>query len=273
MDEKALRGLLERLAETEQPMPQVDVAQARQDGRRKLRWRRAALIGAPVVAVVVAAVLASGLVSLGPDGQRPGRPSPAGQSPARPPSTSPSPSAGTGRPTQPRYAGAGHHYLRPGFVSEALVSSSRTKLVLQAPPSVTRWTLDGTSCSVHYTMIKKTPWGGIPGSGGGSGAAGCPFAPHLSVGAHDDSYSDGVYFSVLGGKANPATGVRVRVTLANGAQTIITPDHAMWLVIVQRCGAYNKTAFKSVALLDARGAVIAQQAVQPGLSSPARPPC
>lgn len=274
MDEKAARALLERLAATDQPPSQVDIAKARRDGRKKLRWRLAAIIGAPVVAVVaVVAVIAAGVVSFGPSSQRGGSNSPAGQSSAQPKLASPRPSIATGQPTPPRYVGAGHRYLRPGFVPEVLVSSSPARLVLQAPPGVARWTLDGVSCSFDYRMIKKTPWGGIPGSGAGGGAAGCPWAPHLSLGATGEDYSRGVDFSVIGGKALPTTGVRVRVTLANGATMTVAPHHAMWLVIVQRCGAYTKTAIKSVELLGAHGAVIARKVLQPGPTPPSAAPC
>ena len=78
---------------------------------------------------------------------------------------------------------------------------------------------------------------------------------------------------MIGGKALPTTGVQVRVTLANGATMTVTPRHAMWLVIVQRCGAYNKTAIKSVKLLDARGDVIARKVLQPGPGPLQTPPC
>ncbi len=273
MDEKAVRALLERLAESEQPRPRVDIAQARRAGRAKLRWRLVAIIGAPVVVVVAIAMAAAEAISFGPGSQTGGSSSPAGQSSARPTAASPRPSAGSGQTTPPRYAGAGHKYLPPGFVHELLVSSSPSRLVLQAPPGVARWTLNGVSCSFAYKMIKKTPWGGIPGSGAGSGAAGCPWAPHLSVGASGEDYARGVDFSVIGGKALPTTGVQVRVMLASGATMTVTPHHAMWLVIVQRCGAYNKTAIKSVELLGAHGTVIARKMLQSAPTPVGRPPC
>jgi RNA polymerase sigma-70 factor (sigma-E family) len=272
MDEQAVCALLKRLAETEQPPSRVDIAQARRDGRKKLRWR-VAVIGAPVVAVVATvAVIAAGVVSFGPSSPSGGS-KPTGQSSAQPSLASPRPSVATGQPTQPRYVGSGHKYLRPGFVHELLVSSSLTRLVLQAPPGVARWTLSGVSCSFRYTMIKKTPWGGIPGSGAGAGAAGCPWAPHLSLGATGEDYSRGVDFSVIGGTALPTTGVQVRVTLADGTTMTVTPHHAMWLVIVQRCGAYDKTAIKSVELLGAHGSVIARKALTPGAAPLRAPPC
>ncbi len=62
--------------------------------------------------------------------------------------------------------------MPPGFVPQIVVSSSSSKLILQAPPGIIRWTLDGGSCSVHQTWL-VTPEGGSPG-GGGLGSAGWP---------------------------------------------------------------------------------------------------
>lgn len=63
MDERRVRGLLQRAAASQEPPPRVDVELARSRGRRKLRWRRASMAGASaaaVVAVVVAAVAVPG---------------------------------------------------------------------------------------------------------------------------------------------------------------------------------------------------------------------
>jgi hypothetical protein len=260
MDEKTVQALLEQLADSDPPPPQVDVALAVRNGRRKRRWRLLALAGAPVLVVAVVGVLiATGIVTLGH-----GKSSSAGASHLTPPGGLPSPS---------RYANAGRHYLPSGFIPQAFISSTASRLVLQAPRGVTRWTLQGKSCSVSYTMIKKTPWGGTPGSGGGSGSAGCPWAPHLSLGASGDFYSDGVFFSVIGGKVLPASGVRVRATLADNAHMTVTPHNAMWLVIVQRCGDYSQTAIKSVELVGAHGSVIGRTTPPAGLALPGKPPC
>jgi hypothetical protein len=267
MDEKTVQALLEQLAESDPPPSQVDVALAVRNGRKKRRWRLAALAGSPVVAIaVIAVVIATGIVPLGA-----GKSS--GDSASHPAPLPPGVTVVTGLPSPARYANAGRHYLRPGFIPQVPISSTASRLVLQAPRGITRWTLQGESCSVSYTMIKKTPWGGIPGSGGGSGAAGCPWAPHLSLGAGGDFYSDGVYFTVIGGKALPARGVGVRVTLADNAQMTVTPRNAMWLVIVQRCGAYNKTAIKSVELIGAHGSIIGRTAPPAGHAQPSKPPC
>lgn len=256
MDEKTVQALLEELAESDAPPSRVDVALAVRNGRRKRRWRLTALAGSPLVAIaVVGVVIVTGILTSGPGKSGGHSAGPAGLSPPA------------------RYANAGRHYLRPGFIPQTVISSTASRLVLQAPRGITRWTLHGESCSVSYTMIKKTPWGGIAGSGGGTGAAGCPWARHLSLGASGDTYSDGVLFSVIGGKALPASGVQVRVTLADNAQMTVTPRNAMWLVIVQRCGGYHKTAIKSVELLGAHGSVIDRTVPRAGPAQPGKPPC
>ena len=69
MDEKTMRALLERLAETEQPTSQVDIALARRQARRRLRWRLAGFAGVPSVAVLAGvAVVAAGIVTFGSGG-------------------------------------------------------------------------------------------------------------------------------------------------------------------------------------------------------------
>ncbi len=276
MDEKAVRSLLERLAETEQPPARVDVELVRQEGRKKLRWRLLGLIGASVITGAVAVgVIAGSVVTFGPGSRGAGSTSPAGQASVSPGISSPSPTVATGPPSPSRFEGAGHKYLRPGFVSQTVASSSPSKLIVQAPPGVVRWSLDSVSCGVNYKVIRKTAWGN-PGEGGGGGGAACPWAPHLSLGAGVNFYSRGVLFSVTGGKVLPPTGVRIRVTLADGAQMTVRPHHAMWLVIVQRCGAYKRTAIRSVELLGPRGSLIARKVLKPGISSltqSGRSPC
>jgi hypothetical protein len=174
VDENSVRALLERMAEIERPPTRVDIVRARRDGRKKLRWR-VVVIAAPVAAVVATiSVAAAGVVGLRTSSPGAGDNSPTGRGSGRASLASPTPSVVTGTPSPPRYAGSGRHYLPPGFVHEIFVSSSLNRLVLQAPPSVARWTLSGVSCSFRYTMIKKTPWGGIPGSGAGAGGASCP---------------------------------------------------------------------------------------------------
>src|SRR5215471_5072839 len=106
--------------------------------------------------------------------------------------------------------------MPPGFVPEIVVSSSSSKLILQAPPGIIRWALDGDSCSVDQTWL-VIPEGGSPG-GGGFGGAGCPWAPHLSIGARGTLGGNGAVFSVIGGRVLPPDNVQIRVRLANGAQ-------------------------------------------------------
>ena len=152
--------------------------------------------------------------------------------------------------------------MPPGFVPEIVVSSSASRLILQAPPRTIRWTLDGDSCSVDCTWL-VIPQGGSPG-GGGFGGAGCPWAPHLSLGARGTLGGNGALFSVIGGRVLPPAGVQIRVQLANGAETTVEPHDAMWLVIVQRCGDYEGTAITSVELLGPDKSVIERKVLEPG---------
>ena len=63
MVESQLRALFEELASGEPPPSRVDTGLARRRGRRRLRWRRGAIAGAPVLAAAAAAavVLATGV--------------------------------------------------------------------------------------------------------------------------------------------------------------------------------------------------------------------
>jgi hypothetical protein len=165
--------------------------------------------------------------------------------------------------------------MPPGFVPETVVSSSASRLILQAPPGIIRWTLDGDSCSVDQTWL-VVPQGGSPG-GGGFGGAGCPWAPHLSIGARGTLGGNGALFSVIGGRVLPPTGVQLRVELANNSQMTVEPHDAMWLVIVQRCGDYAGTVIRSVELLGTDQSVIERKVLEPAEDTPrhwrTRPPC
>ena len=165
--------------------------------------------------------------------------------------------------------------MAPGFVPQTVVSSSASKLILQAPPGIIRWELDGDSCSADQAWL-VIPQGGSPG-GGGFGGAGCPWAPHLSIGARGTLGGNGALFSVIGGRVLPPTGVQIRVELANGAKMTVTPHDAMWLVIVQRCGDYEGTEIRSVELLGTDQSVIERKVLEPGEANPnrwaTRPPC
>lgn len=266
MDENQLHALLERLADSDPPPSRVGVDQIIRAARRR-RWRLVGWAAVPALALIAAAMLlATSALNLSPSNRtdhhatRRSHPGPV------------SASHPIGWVPPGRYANAGKRYLRPGFVQQRLISSSAAKLVTQAPLGVARWTLEGRSCSVSYTMIKKTPWGNR-GTGAGAGAAGCPWAPHLSLGARADLYSHGVLFSVIGGKVLPETGIRVRVTLADNAEMTVTPQHAMWLVIVQRCGGYDQTAIRSVEAINSGGSIIARQVPPTGHAPSGKPPC
>src|SRR5258708_20619037 len=139
-----MRALLERLADADQPPSRVDIARACRDGRNKLRRRLLMILGISSVAVAAAvALIGVGTVSLPPAGHH-GSGSPAtGRGSAQPGPGTPTPTVASGLPTPRGYAGAGHQYLRPGFVRERLVSSAPSRLVLQAPPGVAPRTLPG----------------------------------------------------------------------------------------------------------------------------------
>ena len=73
MDEAGVRALLARVADDPAPPSRVDIAAARQRGRRRIRWHRAALAAAPLAAAAAVALVVSGVIpaSLG---FGPGRP-------------------------------------------------------------------------------------------------------------------------------------------------------------------------------------------------------
>jgi hypothetical protein len=84
MDESAVRTLLERAAADPAPPSRVDIAAARQRGRRRLRWHRAVLGAAPLAAAAAVALVVSGVIpaslGFGPGGPglvlRPGKETP-----------------------------------------------------------------------------------------------------------------------------------------------------------------------------------------------------
>lgn len=61
MDEERLRELMHSLGPAEQPPSKVSVEMARARGRRQLRWRRAGMVGTPVLAVGLIAGLVAGV--------------------------------------------------------------------------------------------------------------------------------------------------------------------------------------------------------------------
>ena len=162
-------------------------------------------------------------------------------------------------PTTPRLL-IGDTDMPPGFVAQTVLSSTASKLILHAPPGTIRWTLYGDSCRVDQTWL-VIPQGGSPG-GGGFGGAGCPWAPHLSIGARGSLGTNGALFSVIGGRVLPPENVQIRVELANGAQMTVQPHDAMWLVIVQRCGDYEGTEIRSVELLSGDNSLIERKVME-----------
>lgn len=156
--------------------------------------------------------------------------------------------------------------MPPGFVPQIVLSSSPSKLVVQAPPGMILWTLDGDFGSVDYIWL-AIPRGGRPASGG-FGGAGSPLSSHLSITARGTFGCNGALFSVIGGRVTPIKDVQIRVELANSAQMTVAPHDAMWLVIVQRHGDDEGTAIRSVELLRADNALIERIDLEPGEDTP-----
>jgi hypothetical protein len=76
VDDTGVRALLARVADDPAPPSRVDIAAARQRGRRRIRWHRAALAAAPLAAAAAVALVVSGIIpaslGFGPGGLRPG---------------------------------------------------------------------------------------------------------------------------------------------------------------------------------------------------------
>jgi hypothetical protein len=60
MIESQVRALFAEIADSEPARSQVDIQLARRQGRARLRWRRACVAGASVLATAAVAVLAVG---------------------------------------------------------------------------------------------------------------------------------------------------------------------------------------------------------------------
>ena len=76
MDETGVRNLLARVADDPAPPSRVDIAAARQRGRRRIRWHRAPLGAAPLAAAAAVALVVSGVIpaslGLGGSSRQPG---------------------------------------------------------------------------------------------------------------------------------------------------------------------------------------------------------
>jgi hypothetical protein len=73
MDESCVRALFDRLTGDEPPPSRVDIRLASRVGRRRLRWRRGAAPGASALAiVVVAGLISTSVITLGPRVATPG---------------------------------------------------------------------------------------------------------------------------------------------------------------------------------------------------------
>lgn len=219
------------------------------------RRRRFAMLASAAAVVLVAIVAVA--ISL----TRIGSSNDVAQSQPVPHRSPPTPSASTPVPSRTREP---HVNLTAGFVAERIVRSSGDGVVLEAPAGMTRWTLNA-SCSVELRWLDGS------NEGGGAGGTGCPFAAHLSVGAGGDFYMRPVWFGVLGGRVMPASGVLVRVTLANGHTMTYVPQHSYWLSIVQRCGDFAGTRLVTVTAIDRHGTVLATDHIPQSNTQPHQP--
>ena len=88
MDEEGVRALLEQLASTTAPPPRVDIGRVRRAGGRRLRWYRAGISGAAVLAVIAAVTLVSGKAGSFGLGLRGGQEASGTTGPRQPPASS-----------------------------------------------------------------------------------------------------------------------------------------------------------------------------------------
>ncbi|HYT79177.1 MAG TPA: hypothetical protein VEQ37_07970 [Actinomycetota bacterium] len=227
------RWLAERAVGDYAPDPDEGLTQTLRRVQRRQRRQRA---GAVMAALAVCGATAVG-VWLAYHGTR-----------GAVPPTSPSPHAtSAASDTRPRI---GDTSLPAGFVPERIISSSRTRLVLQAPPGQARWTFHGNTCSVAQR------WLTVQG-GGGLGAAGCSLGDaYLSTNNPGSLGGNGALFSVAGGRTLPDVAVRIRVKLANGRTMTVRARHGLWLVVAQRCGDYQGTEIRSAEAIGADGRVL-----------------
>ncbi len=145
--------------------------------------------------------------------------------------------------------------LPPGFVDSTVVSSSRNRLVVEAPPEEIRWSFDGTTCSVTENPLTFSGGGGFGGI--------CQGDAYLSF-TMGGLGSGGAAFTLAGGRTLPQEGVRVRVTLAKGSSALVKPMEGLWLAVVQRCGDSAGTAIDTIEAVDADGTVLARAPVLSG---------
>jgi hypothetical protein len=150
MVEPQVRELFEQLASSEPPPSRVNIALARSRGRRRLRWLRAGLAGAPVLAAAAAAavVLATGAVA----------PRVPAQGGATPTASSASPTAPARAPSRfnPLVPYASFGWL-PGGQSLVSGGTGRTQLYLTAGPKPGKATWSLTLYSAGRCQLTKAP--------------------------------------------------------------------------------------------------------------------
>ena len=146
--------------------------------------------------------------------------------------------------------------IPPGFVEAVVVSASRTKLVVQAPPGRVRWAFDGSSCSVQGKELHSSGAAGFKAAGCGGNAYFAPFGP-------GGLRLAGAWFNIVSGRVLPGPRVIVRVTLADGRSTDVHPSNGLWMVVVQRCGDYPNTEIKKAVAISPDGQILGSKRFGP----------
>jgi len=166
MDEPGVRALLDQLAGDDPPPTRVSIDLARRQGRTRLRWRRAGMAGAPVLA---AAAVTAIVVTMSAGAGSPQVPAAGGSASASAtPPASVSPSAGPSSSDAPRRFDPLTRYVYWGWLppGQALVSgqTSAGEMYLTAGPRAgdVAWALDvyaGGRCTrsrQSLTCINRT---------------------------------------------------------------------------------------------------------------------
>ncbi|HCP61160.1 MAG TPA: hypothetical protein DIU14_01625 [Actinobacteria bacterium] len=137
-----------------------------------------------------------------------------------------------------------------------VTSVSRYRLVTMGPKGEYRWTFQAGACSI------SGKWIGHPGGFGGGGS--CWGDAYVQTGSVGGNIHYGPSFEILGGRTIPTAGYRIRVTLANGDRTVVSPRQGLWMVVVSRCGDVGGTEITSIEVLSSSGKVVDRQPIRGG---------
>jgi hypothetical protein len=104
-----------------------------------------------------------------------------------------------------------------------LISSSRSRLVIESPPGVVRWSTSG--CDVGGRGLKED------GPRGGFGGA-CIGPDAYLFGSVGELGSGGRSYLVAYGRTLPIGGVFVRLTLVDGRQIRVQAHEGLWMQVI-----------------------------------------